>query len=416
MKIAVLGAGVAGITVARRLKDQGADCAVFEKNDTIGGLARTRITQGYTYDLCGGHIFWQYKVPEIAEWVFKALPKENWQFKRPNPKIFFDGRKISHPFELSLYELPVAQAVSLMHDFLFARRGEKPGNFHDWITWFFGRGIAEYYMHPYNEKIWAYPLAQMEAGWMDDNIPQPDVNNILTSALTKQQPTEGLLYSEMCYPLRGGIQSMFNALAAGLEVRTDAPVQRIEQEKGKYRVNGELFDAVISTIYPHDLIKAMTLPNAVIDAVKGFKYNSLTTVCVACPPTDISWLYIPSKKYKAHRIGYQSCLSPYAAPEGCGAGAFEVIGPPFDVSDKVIQNNEYIPEELEVSAVIDTEFSEHAYVIYDLDYRKNVAIADGYFSTLPNFYTLGKWGHWNYDNMDKCMRKAFALAGRIMQQ
>jgi protoporphyrinogen oxidase len=271
-------------------------------------------------------------------------------------------------------------------------------------------------MRPYNAKIWAYPLERMEAGWMDDNIPQPDVKNILTSALTKQQPTEGLLYSEMCYPLRGGIQSVFNALADGLDVRLGVPVERIEREKSKYRVNGEIFDTVISTIYPHDLIKAMTLPKAVVDAVNGFKFNSFTTVCVACPPTDISWLYIPSKKYKAHRIGYQSCLSPYAAPEGRGAGAFEVIGPRFDVSDKVIRDNEYIPEELEVSAVIDAEFSEHAYVIYDLDYRKNVSVMDEYFSTVPNFYTLGKWGNWNYDNMDKCMRKAFDLADKIIRK
>ena len=79
MKIAVLGAGVSGLTAARLLKDKGHEVTVYEKESTPGGLARTRYTQGYLYDPHGGHIF-NSKHPEVVDWVFSVLPKEKWQF------------------------------------------------------------------------------------------------------------------------------------------------------------------------------------------------------------------------------------------------------------------------------------------------------------------------------------------------
>ena len=54
MNIAVLGAGVSGLTAARRLKENGHNVTVYEKAETPGGLARTRFTQGYLYDPYGG--------------------------------------------------------------------------------------------------------------------------------------------------------------------------------------------------------------------------------------------------------------------------------------------------------------------------------------------------------------------------
>ena len=46
MKIAVLGAGVSGLSAARMLKDKGHEVVVYEKNPTIGGLARSRYVNG----------------------------------------------------------------------------------------------------------------------------------------------------------------------------------------------------------------------------------------------------------------------------------------------------------------------------------------------------------------------------------
>ena len=60
-------------------------------------------------------------------------------------------------------------------------------------------------------------------------------------------------------------------------------------------------------------------------------------------------------------------------------------------------------------SAIASGFSEYAYVIHDLDYRKNTRIIKEYFSELDSFYLLGRWGSWNYNNMDLCMRDAMEL-------
>ena len=57
MKAAILGAGISGLSAARLLKEKGVDVTVYEKETTVGGLARTRFTDGYLYDPYGGHIF-----------------------------------------------------------------------------------------------------------------------------------------------------------------------------------------------------------------------------------------------------------------------------------------------------------------------------------------------------------------------
>ena len=50
MKAAILGAGISGLSAARLLKEKGVDVTVYEKETTVGGLARTRFTDGYLYD------------------------------------------------------------------------------------------------------------------------------------------------------------------------------------------------------------------------------------------------------------------------------------------------------------------------------------------------------------------------------
>jgi protoporphyrinogen oxidase len=191
-------------------------------------------------------------------------------------------------------------------------------------------------------------------------------------------------------------------------------VERVERDGCGWLVNGmKHYDHIISTIPLKVLTGVMSLPEHIVRAINGLKYNSLTTVLFKCPPTDISWLYIPSREYKAHRVGYQSALTPKATPDGQGSGALEIIGPHHMVDDKRVTNGTIIPKELQPSHVIDTEFTEYAYVIHDLDYRRNLSAVFDYFNSVTDFDLLGRWAQWNYRNMDLCMKAAMELAERI---
>lgn len=413
MKIAILGGGVSGLTAARRLMEQGHETVVYEQDSRPGGLAKTRITEGYVYDPHGGHIF-NSKHPEVVDWVFSILPKENWQFNVRNAKIFFHGRYVSYPFELSLCELAPEDALNCSYDYLMAQQGPEPDNFRDWLIWNFGKSIANAYMLPYNSKIWAYPLEKMETHWMQGKMPLPEKKELLKSLLMKDPSERKMPHSTFYYPIEGGIQTMVDAMAAPLSLRLSCPVQRVERNGDGWIVNGETrYDRVVSTIPLKALVKVMDLPTQVTEAIGRLKYNSLTTVLFDCPPTDISWLYLPDKEYCAHRVGFQSALTPKATPDGCGSGALEIIGSRHTVDDKLLFSGTIIPQKLQPGHVIDTEFTEYAYVIHDLDYRRSLALVSDYFDGVANFDLLGRWAQWNYRNMDLCMKAAMELADRI---
>lgn len=413
MKIAVLGAGVSGLTAGRLLKEAGHDVTVYEKEKTAGGLARTRYTKGYLYDPYGGHIF-NSKVKRVTDWVFSILPKDRWQHTERNAKIYFNGRYVSYPFELSLCELETEDAVDCIHDFLLARQGAEPENFRDWLYWNFGKGIADFYMIPYNEKIWSFPLEKMETGWMRGKMPLPDKKEMIRSLLLKDPTEREMPHSSFYYPIDGGIQSMADAIAEGQRVLCGTPVESIEKTGDRWRVNGtDGYEAVISTIPLPVVGKTFRgLPDEVERAIRGLKYNSLNTVLFGCPKTDITWLYIPSHAYRAHRVGYQSTLTPHACPgqDGRGCGALEIIGKRIDDVESLVTDHA-LPEELGFREPIDSEFTEYAYVIHDLDYRKNTGVIRSYFDKLENFHLLGRWGTWNYKNMDLCMDDAMRLVG-----
>ncbi len=413
MKTAVLGAGVSGLTAALKLQDKGDIVVVYEQDDRVGGLAKSRITKGYTYDPHGGHIF-NSKHKEIVDFVFSYLPKEKWTYTVRNAKIFFSGKYVSYPFELSLCELEPEHAVECAYDYMNSQQGDEPTNFKDWLTWNFGESIANYYMLPYNTKIWSYPLEDMETGWMRGKMPLPEKKEILSSLVMKDPSERKMPHSTFYYPTEGGIQTMVDALAKPLDVRLNSKIVKIEKKGEKWIINdGEEFDRVISTIPLPHLVNCMELPSDVVNCLKDLKYNSLTSILFDCPKTDISWLYIPSSEYKSHRVGYQSALTPCATPDGNGSGALEIIGDKFEFSDDFIQINNPIPKELQAKSIIDSEFTEYAYVIHDKNYSKNTAKIHDYFANVGNFHLLGRWGRWNYNNMDLCMLDAFKLVETI---
>lgn len=413
MKIAVLGAGVSGLTVARKLKDKGYDVAVYDQNDTPGGLARSRIVNGYVYDPHGGHVF-NSKNQEIVSWIFSLLPRENWEHHVRNAKILFGGKYVSYPFELSLCELDTDDAVECAHDFILGQQGTEPYNYRDWLIWNFGQAIAERYMLPYNRKIWAYPLEDMETGWMAGKMPLPTKKEILRSFLLKDSSERKMPHSTFYYPIYGGIQGMVDRIAEGLDLRLNQRITSLVRTEKKWIVNGQdSFDTLISTIPLPELPDVMELPSPVQHAIADLKYNSVTTVLCKCPETDISWLYIPDKQYKAHRVMYQSSVSLMAAPAGAGSGAIEIIGDAFPVPDDIARRPGIVPEMLELDDVIDWEFSKYAYVIHDSAYRKNTSFILDYFKTVDNFHLMGRFATWNYKNMDMCMQDAFELADQF---
>ena len=170
MKIAILGAGVSGLALARTLVERGhplSSVHLFEAGSVIGGLCRSKTVDGFTYDISGGHILFS-KDAEVMQWMKDCAGGDDAFVRRDrNTKIRFEDRWVQYPFENGLGDLPDQAKFDCLKGYVESWHqrkmdgSEAPLDFKSWIHWRFGEGIAKHFMDPYNEKIWKRPLEEI---------------------------------------------------------------------------------------------------------------------------------------------------------------------------------------------------------------------------------------------------------------
>jgi len=92
--VIVIGSGFAGLSVASNLAKEGYNVTVFEKNDTLGGRARSFSSNGFTFDM-GPSWYW---MPDVFESYFSHFGKrvsDYYSLKRLDPSysVFFNDMK-----------------------------------------------------------------------------------------------------------------------------------------------------------------------------------------------------------------------------------------------------------------------------------------------------------------------------------
>ena len=179
---------------------------------------------------------------------------------------------------------------------------KQPCNLKEWFYSKFGKGIAEKYLIPYNEKIWKFPVEKMGLNWVE-RIPDTPVEDIIKSSLGIE--TEGYTHQlYFYYPKIGGIEAIIKSIEAKIEnhITRNFEVKKIKKEHDIWVVsNGKIektFNRIISTIPIQKLALAINAPEEIKTAVRALRYNSLITVMLGINKNkinDLSWLYIPDK-------------------------------------------------------------------------------------------------------------------------
>ena len=91
--VVILGAGPAGLTAAYELGKAGVRSTVLERDDTVGGLARTVKHNGYRFDI-GGHRFFT-KVSAV-ERLWREILGDDLLTRPRLSRIYYNGPFFSY--------------------------------------------------------------------------------------------------------------------------------------------------------------------------------------------------------------------------------------------------------------------------------------------------------------------------------
>lgn len=325
----------------------------------------------------------------------------------------------------------VTPAASSACDGPAAASGE-PRNFEEFIYKVWGAGIARHFAIPYNKKLWAVPLTEMETSWLGGRVPLPDLAEMIDGALQPVPKPMGP-NARFGYPLRGGFQALMdgflphlaNAPQLNVEVAAVSAAAHTVTLRGGEKV---AYDYLISTMPLPLLVKALgdEAPEHIQAAAARLRYVSVRCVNLGLGRENLTekhWIYYPEDTV-FHRIFVQGNASPHCNPPGGFGLTCEIT------------YSEYKPLPAEGEALIARCIADchrvgifepgdpvwtanmvdmpYAYVVYDHARAANVALIRDWLLT-HDIVLAGRYSEWEYYNSDHAFLAGQKAANRVIE-
>ncbi len=415
----VIGSGISGLSISKMLKDN-FSVTVLERADQMGGLIKCKRINGNLFHLVGGHVF-NSKNQAVLDWFWSYFDRENEFLKAVrNAKIFLDDQFIGYPIENFVYQLSEKTIQSVVRDLLHI--AEKKGdpasknNFEFFLKNAFGETLYNIYFGPYNRKIWNADLAKIPLEWLDSKLPMPDIQDILINNILKKKEA-GMVHATFYYPLLNGSQFIIDRLGQGLDIQLSYEVTSIEYNNRVLSINNgnRSSDYVV---YCGDVRKLRTIIHiadeeltAAMEAVKNLPSNGTSNVLCETDDTDISWLYLPEKKFAAHRIIYTGNFSS-TNNEGTSRKTCVVEFTGKKDKNEILEEIKFLPGNL---TALEFNFEPDSYIIHQNDTRHKIQVLKAQLAKY-NIFLLGRFAEWEYYNMDKCIESAMELNNVLSKQ
>ena len=320
--VAIIGAGIAGLTAANFLRRQGVPIILFEAGAQIAGLARSYADQdGFSYDF-GAHFI----TNRLAAAV--GIGAQCRDVKYYGESVLLDGKNYSYPFGLMGVPRFVGSALKSK-----LGRAPKPETATEHFRQSYGRALADQV---------ALPLLEAWSGAPGDQL-APSVGAKLShgigytmylSAMSrwKRLAISSGYCNEMpenpqvwhVYP-EGGVAALCNRLADPIRdaVRMESPVEKVLVNNGRavaVRVKGadHPVSAVISTAPCHILAKLVTGTDA-LAPLAAFRYRPMVFVNLRMNGRGVlpdTVLWTPESHFPFFRLTETVHSMPWLAPEG----------------------------------------------------------------------------------------------------
>lgn len=420
VKNLIVGGGLSGLAMGYYLGD---DYLIVEKEDRPGGYCRTVPNKKYVWDYAGH--FYHFQTEKYKKLFLSMVDKSEIIRQKKNTKIYYNNKLIDYPFQTNIHELEKDEFIECLYDLYFRDHTTSYSDFLGMLYAKFGKSITEKFLKPYNEKLYAVDLRNLDKDAMGRFFPYADFEQVMKSMgnMTKKTYNDEFMY------LKKGTGYFIDKLYESLDdekILLNACVEKVNLVEKYVIINGG------EKIFYENLINSAPF-NQFLRLIDGGEYDllaeelSYNKVLVLNMGFDKAspkyknehWIYFPDKSLNFYRIGFynnilmQEELSVYVEIGFSKKSDFDVeqeIQKTLDGMKKVgIIDDTISLVDVNVLAM------DPAYVHIETKELQAVELAMRELEK-RKAYMLGRYGRWTYNCMEDCIALADSLAEKLRNE
>lgn len=408
----IIGAGVSGISYANFTKN---DFIVIEKESAIGGYCRTIKRNGFVWDY-SGHFF-HFRHPEIEELVCGNIDRSSLVHAEKHTQIVYKGKYIDFPFQKNIHQLEKEEFIDCLYDLFDTSDEEEYDSFKGMIYAKLGKSIANKFLIPYNEKLYACDLDSLDVDAMGRFFPKAEKKDII---LNFRAANNSSYNDHFTYP-EGGAIEYIHSLAKNIDPRrivVGEELESVDMENKTARTNKReiKYDNLISTMpFPVLLDKChINYPEGIFSCNKVLVFN----LGFDLPGDDKvnSWVYIPSKEFVFYRVGYYNNIM-----GGDKMSLYVEIGFPEkkELKEETFYLERVLNDLKRLGIVTSQSLIDYEGVLMNPAYvhinKKSTEALSHYKNMLAqnNVYSIGRYGSWTYCSIEDNIIEAKLLAADL---
>jgi len=429
--VTIIGAGVAGLTIAYQLARQGFRTTVIEKNPVVGGLARTFHYGDFHFDV-GPHRF-HTENRRVADFIRGILGKEAIEIPRKSGARMF-GRFHEWPLRPGiLLSMPLVLMVRGARDLLFKER--LPGeSFEADIVNKYGRTLYEIFFDPYTRKFLFHSPSDLHRDWARAGVNRAVIDKRAASdslwSLLKNTLMPKPVETMFLYPPQG-VGRFSDLLADGITSMNGRIV--LGESVTSVETNGSRVTAVTTA---HERIACdqivWTAPLTTLNAhvgIDGVDLEYLSTIFynleIGRPPTlDYQWTYFGGDEIFSRVTAPEAFLTS-TTPAGKSGLCVELTCREGDErwQDPERYTAQIIADLVRTGAIQRAEDVERVHIervpftypIYKLNYLGELTRNLKALGAYSNLLLAGRCGRFWYNNMDHSIGQGLTMADKILQ-
>ena len=448
MKIAVIGAGPAGITAAYKLSEglktgQITQLDVYEISPYVGGLSKSVQMWGQTVDM-GPHRFFS-QDPKINGLWLEVVGKD-YDIVNRQTRIFYKNTFFDYPIQamnalkgLGFWEA-VLCVLSYMKQLVFPFK--KTDTFESWVSNRFGKRLFRIFFKTYSEKLWGIKCDELDSDFASQRIKKLSLFEAVKNALFQGKNNKhATLVDQFAYPVNG-TGSVYTKMAKkitenGGQVHLNTGVEKVLTSgrviTGLELNNGSIveYDRVISSM-PLSLMvtRLPETPFNIKEFARSLKFRNTILVYLNIDKTNLfpdQWLYIHSSDLKMGRItNFRNWV-----PELYGDTKETILCLEywcnFEDPEWQMDDQSYIAlgtEEISKTGLIgDGKVLDgkviripRCYPVYFRGYKEVLKPIEEYLKTIQNLQVIGRYGAYKYNNQDHSILMGILAAENVFSE